>query len=80
MDHFISPQLIKFFKRFEISTEFLHINPELWSNNEEDLKGKKDVNRLRVVNDTAEKLVDECRAKFPGCSKASLSSTFTTMD
>ena len=35
VDHFISPQSINFFKRFKISTEFLHINTELWNNNED---------------------------------------------
>ena len=47
-------QLI-FFKKFKISTKFLHINRELRGNNEKYLKGKKIVNELRVVNDTAER-------------------------
>ena len=35
VDYLISPQLINFLKRFKISTKFLHINPELWRNNED---------------------------------------------
>ncbi|ESO02978.1 hypothetical protein HELRODRAFT_173812 [Helobdella robusta] len=55
VDHFISSQSINFLKRFNINDQFLHTNPELWSNNEEYLKSKKIVDGLKVTNDTAER-------------------------
>ena len=55
VDFFISLQTLNFFKRFNISTDFLHSDPDVWFENEHFLKGQKIVRNLRVVNDTAER-------------------------
>lgn len=57
MDHFISPQSLNFFTRFEISTNFLKLDPSLWPEDEHFNKGLNVVKRLKVVNDTAERAV-----------------------
>lgn len=62
VDYFITPQTFNFYKRFNISTHFLHYDPDVWNKDVDFLKGQEIVKRLRVVNDTAErgvKLIQE---------------------
>lgn len=54
VDYFITPLTFNFFKRFNISTHFLHSDPDDWSEDLDFLKGQGIVKRLKVVNDTAE--------------------------
>jgi len=55
IDDFISPQSSNLFNRFNISMDFLDLDPKLWNLNEHYKKGKKFVNNLRIVNDVAER-------------------------
>lgn len=55
LDFFVSHQTLNFFKRFEIDTEFLNTDPDVWCENSHYLKAKKIVNSFKVVNDTAER-------------------------
>lgn len=57
IDYFITPQSFNFFERFDISKEFVALDPTLWSSNEDFLKGLRIVENLKVVNDTAERAV-----------------------
>lgn len=57
----------KLFDRFEISQDFLQLDPMHWKDQDSYKKGKKIINSLRVVNDTAErgvKLMEEFNSKF----------------
>jgi hypothetical protein len=63
----INSKSIGMFKRFEISTQFLTIDPANWNNHEDYIIGKQIINSLKVVNDTAErgvKLIEEYNKKF----------------
>lgn len=55
VDYFVSSRTINFFKRFEINTDFLNTDPDIWCKNQHYLRAKKIVKGLRVVNDTAER-------------------------
>lgn len=55
LDHFITPQSINFFDRFNISKEFLDIDPTLWYQNGAYKHGLQIATKLRVVNDCAER-------------------------
>lgn len=55
IDDFISPQSSNFFNWFNISLDFLNLDPKLWNQNEHYKKGKELVNNLREVNDVAER-------------------------
>lgn len=57
IDYFVSSRTLIFFKRFEIDTYFLNTDPDVWCENQHYLKAKKIVDGLRVVNDTAERVV-----------------------
>lgn len=54
---FITPNTVRFFNRFKISRNFLHEDPHLWADDDEFLEGLLIVNRLAVVNDSAERAV-----------------------
>ncbi|XP_029347904.1 uncharacterized protein LOC115034697 [Acyrthosiphon pisum] len=63
----INSKSIGMFKRFQISTQFLTIDPANWNNHEDYITGKHIINSLKVVNDTAErgvKLIEEYNKKF----------------
>jgi len=76
LEHFLNkdlPQEIitnnskKLFDRFEISLDFLQLDPMHWKDQDNYKKGRKIINSLRVVNDTAErgvKLMEEFNSKF----------------
>lgn len=60
-------QSLKLFKRFGINTSFLEIDPTEWKNNIDYQFGKKVVDALHIVNNTAErgvKLMEEFNEKF----------------
>lgn len=57
IDYFINSNSLKFFERFNIDTNFLHLNSSEWSENPEYLRGLEIVKHLKVVNDTAERAV-----------------------
>lgn len=52
---FVTGHTIDFFHRFKFSTEFLKLEPNLWKNNPEYLRAFEAINRMRVVNDSAER-------------------------
>ena len=55
------------FESFNISITFLEEPPNTWYNNREFLVGKKKIDALKIVNDTAErgvKLMEEFGTKF----------------
>lgn len=54
---FISSETMKFFKRFEISTEFLLCDPSEWPQREDYKKGFETCKAIHVVNDSAERAV-----------------------
>lgn len=63
----INYKSIRMFKRFEISTHFLRIDPAHWGNQEDFKTGKQIINAMKIVNDTAErgvKLMEEYNTKF----------------
>ncbi|XP_050065978.1 uncharacterized protein LOC126555054 [Aphis gossypii] len=58
---------IKLFDRFNIPKDFLEVHPKNWNDLEGYQKGKEIIESLRVVNDTAErvvKLMEEFNDKF----------------
>ena len=57
VDYFITLLTFNFFKRFNISTQFLHSDADVWNEDLDFLKGQRIVKRFRVVNDTAERSV-----------------------
>lgn len=57
MDHFITPQSLRFFERFEIRTSFLDVDPSRWNQDENFQHGLNLVKKLKVVNDCAERAV-----------------------
>jgi hypothetical protein len=55
------------FERFNISVEFLTVDPANWNNLEDYKIGKQIIKSLKVVNDSAEKgikLIEEYNHKF----------------
>lgn len=57
LDYFVTRQTLGFFERFQISSEFLKLDPVTWFNNEDFQSGLKVVQGLKVINDTAERAV-----------------------
>lgn len=55
ISEFITKKTFQFFRRFDIRTEFLNVDPEFWPENEFWVSGRKLVKDLHVVNDTAER-------------------------
>jgi len=63
----ISNKSIQFFRRFRISSDFLHKDPSLWEITTEYKEAKDIIATLKVVNDSAErgvKLMEEFNDKF----------------
>ncbi|XP_050525397.1 uncharacterized protein LOC126907777 [Daktulosphaira vitifoliae] len=54
---FLSKSSMKFFKRFDINTNFLNLDPSNWNTDNFYLHGKEIVCSLKVVNDSADKAV-----------------------
>ena len=55
MEKFISGESKNFFTRFNISTNFLQLDPEAWENDEDYKAGLEIVQNLKIVNNTAER-------------------------
>ncbi|XP_071580212.1 uncharacterized protein [Temnothorax nylanderi] len=55
IEQFVSTETRRFFKRFDLNDEFLKTEPLTWHKNESFVKGLELVNKLRVVNDSAER-------------------------
>jgi len=66
-EYLLHRQSLKLFKRLGINLSFLEIDPTEWKNNTNYKFGKKVVDALHIVNDTAErgvKLMEEFNEKF----------------
>lgn len=57
LDHFVSTKTISFFKRFNISTDFLQFEPSIWLQCQDYIAGLEIVNKIVVVNDVSERKV-----------------------
>jgi hypothetical protein len=57
LEQFISIESQTFFKKFNISTDFMYLDPSTWKINENFKKGLHNANNLRVVFDTVERSV-----------------------
>ncbi|CAH1107405.1 unnamed protein product [Psylliodes chrysocephalus] len=55
IEQFVTSETREFFKRFELDDEFLMTDPLTWHQNECFVKGLELVNKLKVVNDSAER-------------------------
>jgi hypothetical protein len=55
IEQFVSSETREFFKRFDLNDEFLMTDPSTWHQNESFVKGLELVNKLKVVNDSAER-------------------------
>lgn len=65
LDHFVSRKTMEFFKRFNISTDFMQYEPALWAQREDYIRGSEVVGKIMVVNDVSErkvKLMEEFNA------------------
>lgn len=63
----LTPKSLKVFEKFNLSTEFLLIDPINWKDRQDYREGQKLIGSLRVVNDTAErgvKLIEEFNDKI----------------
>ena len=72
VDYFITPQTFNFFKRFNISTHFLHSEIDGWKEDLNFLKGQAIVKHFRVVNNTAErgvKLIQDYNESITKCEE-----------
>jgi len=66
-EYLLNRQSLKLFKRLGINLSFLEIDPTEWKNNTNYKFGKKVVDALHIVNDTAErgvKLMQKFNEKF----------------
>lgn len=54
---FVSSKTMKFFDRFDISTEFLSFDPSQWQQREDYKKGFDTCKNVHVINDSAERAV-----------------------
>ena len=57
IEQFISPESLKFVKKFNFGTEWINDDPESWKTNQNYLRCKDVVKSLKVVNDIAERNV-----------------------
>ncbi|KAL4089004.1 hypothetical protein QTP88_024082 [Uroleucon formosanum] len=57
IDAFITEESLKLFSRFNIDDGFLKHDPTSWESSESYINGKKIINSLKIVNDTAERAV-----------------------
>ena len=67
IEQFVSADTKRFFERFNLNDEFLRTEPSTWPKNESFVKGLELVNKLKVVNDSAErgvKLMEEYNKLF----------------
>ena len=55
MKHLFQIKLYIFLKRFNINSDYIETSPSTWESNLEYKRGKDIVNKLKVVNDTAER-------------------------
>ena len=55
LEFFVTPHTKNFFTIFNINLNFLTIDPPQWSENADYKKGFEIVNKLKVVNDAAER-------------------------
>lgn len=55
LNYFVSSQTKLFFDRFNINMKFLETNPSTWAENDDFRKGLEIVEKLKVVNDIAER-------------------------
>ena len=53
---FASARTKQLLHRFNIDSFFLRLSPELWADNENYIRGKERLTKLRVVNSTADKV------------------------
>jgi len=57
MEQYISIEIRKFFEKFDLNDKFLKIESLMWHKNGSFLKGLEVINKLKVVNDSAERVV-----------------------
>ena len=57
IQHFVSSESNNFFKRFNINSDFLLIDPALWETNNNYIEAIGIITKLEVVNDVAERAV-----------------------
>lgn len=55
LSDFVNANTMNFFKRFDISCEFLNADPETWHEREDYIDGLETCSKLQVVNDCAER-------------------------
>lgn len=54
---FVSNNTSKFFERFDISTDFLSVDPSEWNDRDDYQKGRETCKGIHIVNDAAERAV-----------------------
>lgn len=59
LSDFVTPMTKQFFRRLEISCDFLQKPPSKWKSDPEYKKSKEIVSKLKVVNDTAERGIQQ---------------------
>ena len=59
IDEFIFSKSLIFFEKFEIKTSFLKEEPQFWNENADYKNGLEIASKIKVVNDTAVKLVGD---------------------
>lgn len=57
VDYFVSKKTVSFFKRFNMSTEFMDYDPSTWHQRDSYIHGLQVVQKMQVVNDVAERNV-----------------------
>ncbi|KAF0769546.1 Uncharacterized protein FWK35_00005096, partial [Aphis craccivora] len=57
LHEFVSPEIVNFFSRFKISTDFIGFHPDSWKDREDYKKGINILTELSVINDVAERVV-----------------------
>lgn len=57
VEYFVTTKTATFFKRFNISTEFMDFEPSSWSQRESYIHGMQVVQKMQVVNDVSERKV-----------------------
>lgn len=62
---FISCHTLDFFKRFSINENFFKLHIKIWYKNKDYLEGLKTVKSMKVVNDVAIQLIQECINMLP---------------
>ena len=55
LDHFVSCNMQKLFRKLKLTDHFLNYDPELWATRDDYQQGTKIVNALLVTNDNAER-------------------------